>query len=125
MDNAEITAQEILSTLMSKQSVDQQQTFRFQLHFNRMTQGQQLDSVKTLDMSGLGLTLMCSEYMQELHRLTSLNLANNDLTDSALMASGIDSLPLVHLDVSHNKVRNPQRCVVHRGPHVHRNARRV
>jgi hypothetical protein len=85
--------------------VDQREEFRAQLAVVRNLDGTEPVDCLTLDLSTNQLCRLNRHSIMQLMRLQSLDLSNNHLDDSALLKSGIDTLPLVQLNLSNNLVR--------------------
>jgi hypothetical protein len=97
LDNIAITTSEIVDALYVGKPglVDQREEFRAQLAVVRNLDGTEPVDCLTLDLS-----------TNQLCRLNRHSImSNNHLDDSALLKSGIDTLPLVQLNLSNNLVR--------------------
>lgn len=89
--------------------VDQREDFRAQLAVVRSLDDKDPVDCLTLDLSTNQLCRLNRHMMMQLMRLQSLDLSNNHLDDSVLLKSGIDTLPLVQLNISNNLVCGAQR----------------
>jgi hypothetical protein len=102
----EITADEIIAGLMVDDSDAAKDAFRFNLCYARHTDGIEPEEIVALDWSGQKLTVLRKVAMERLVHLQQLNVSGNCIDDAALVSAGLDALPIVHLDVSKNKVRD-------------------
>lgn len=106
LDNIEITVGEIVDALFKREDpVEQREDFRAQLAVVRFLDGNDAISCLSMDLSGKQLVKLNRHVMQHLIRLQSLDVSNNQLDSAALARAGVESLPLVQLNVSQNKVQ--------------------
>ena len=84
---------------------NERELFRFDIATGRLLNVADVLSITKLDLTGAGLGLLRPEVMRRLVAVTHLNVSNNQLDDTALTSSGITAMPLMHLDVSRNRVR--------------------
>ena len=105
LDNIEITCAEIVEAVYGPEESEQKEDFRAQLVVVRALDGKDPVDCLTMDLSQQSLTRLNRHMIMQLARLQSLDLSGNLLTDHDIQISGIDSLPLVQLNLSKNNVR--------------------
>lgn len=106
LDNVPITNAELVEAAYGsmRPPVESADDFLEAVVLSRASRGETPDACLSLDLSGCALTRFHRHNVVRFSRVQTLNLAHNLLTDVQLSRAGLDTLPLVHLDVRSNKV---------------------